>query len=198
MVENIKGKRELILEAAIKIYAQKGFQQSKIEDIAQEANVGKGTVYEYFGSKKELFEEMIKQSIEHYSSSVESQVRCASNSEESLKLAVKGHIEFCLEYRDMAQVFFHDHSWVDSEFTKWLMEMWEKKMVSIKAILEEGIEKGEFVPMDTKLVATAFLGMMEGICSPMILESEEVIPAHMAEDIVALMLSGIGTKKARH
>ena len=47
-------KEQLILEAALKLFKEKGFSAVKINDIAKEAGVGKGTIYEYYSSKEEL------------------------------------------------------------------------------------------------------------------------------------------------
>ena len=50
-----KDKKELIIEAAARVFAEKGFNNSTISEVARSAGVGKGTVYEYFNSKTELF-----------------------------------------------------------------------------------------------------------------------------------------------
>ncbi len=47
-------KRNQIALAALEVYKQKGFSESTVEDIAIQAKVGKGTIYEYFGSKEEI------------------------------------------------------------------------------------------------------------------------------------------------
>lgn len=52
-------KRIEILKAALKVISGVGFEGAKMEDIAKEAGVGKGTIYEYFDSKNALFLEMI-------------------------------------------------------------------------------------------------------------------------------------------
>ncbi|MDH7498134.1 MAG: helix-turn-helix domain-containing protein, partial [Syntrophomonadaceae bacterium] len=57
-MEERKEKRQLILEAAARVFSQRGYHQAKVEEIAAAAGVGKGTVYEYFDSKLELFQQM--------------------------------------------------------------------------------------------------------------------------------------------
>lgn len=54
----MQNKRETILLAASDVFSEKGFHNAKILDIAKAAGVGKGTIYEYFSSKSELFYEM--------------------------------------------------------------------------------------------------------------------------------------------
>ena len=48
-------KRKQIIEAAAQVFAQKGYAGAVVADIAIQANIGKGTVYEYFNSKEDLF-----------------------------------------------------------------------------------------------------------------------------------------------
>lgn len=44
-------KRDMILAAAIRVFSQKGYHHTRMEEIAIEAGIGKGTIYEYFSSK---------------------------------------------------------------------------------------------------------------------------------------------------
>jgi AcrR family transcriptional regulator len=50
-----RNKKEQIVEAAARVFAQKGYSGAVVADIALEANIGKGTVYAYFNSKEDLF-----------------------------------------------------------------------------------------------------------------------------------------------
>ena len=47
-------KRQLIMDAALQVFVQNGYEKTKIIDVAKTAGIGKGTVYEYFSSKEEL------------------------------------------------------------------------------------------------------------------------------------------------
>ena len=48
-------KKELIIEAAAQVFARSGYSNASVANIARHANIGKGTVYEYFQSKEDLF-----------------------------------------------------------------------------------------------------------------------------------------------
>ena len=50
-------KKEIILKSAFDVFIKKGFHSTKVSEIAESAGIGKGTIYEYFHSKKEIFEE---------------------------------------------------------------------------------------------------------------------------------------------
>ncbi len=65
---NIPNARERILKAAIKVFAEKSFEGSRIEEIAREANVPKSLIYYHFKSKNEIFEVMTTDFINEYKS----------------------------------------------------------------------------------------------------------------------------------
>lgn len=55
-----EAKRLALIDAALAVFSRVGFAAAKIEDVAEEAGVSKGTVYLYFDSKEQLFEGMVK------------------------------------------------------------------------------------------------------------------------------------------
>ena len=59
-------KRAAILAAAMEIFSRDGFHKARVEDIAAQAGVGKGTVYEYFRGKQDLYQEMFHVGVDSY------------------------------------------------------------------------------------------------------------------------------------
>jgi AcrR family transcriptional regulator len=55
----LENRREKILDAAIRVFGEKGFSAASVEDIARQASIGKGTIYLYFKSKDEVFENIL-------------------------------------------------------------------------------------------------------------------------------------------
>lgn len=77
-------KRLEILKAAMRIINQEGFEGFKMEDIAKEAGVGKGTIYEYFESKNSLFLEMLCFSSEQFIDGLENSLAKGSDLESKI------------------------------------------------------------------------------------------------------------------
>lgn len=80
-----KKKDEAIVEAALELFKEKGFAAVRIADIARQAGVGKGTVYEYFSSKEELLQRACSLSCNNTGESIDLIIR----SEEGLTNPVK-------------------------------------------------------------------------------------------------------------
>ncbi|TCT37851.1 TetR/AcrR family transcriptional regulator [Martelella mediterranea] len=57
-------KRSAILDAAVTVFSRKGFANARIEDIARQAGIGKGTVYLYFPDKESLFKSLVASAVE--------------------------------------------------------------------------------------------------------------------------------------
>jgi AcrR family transcriptional regulator len=57
-------KRQSILDYAFQVFMKKGYHNTKMTDVAESAGIGKGTIYEYFDSKKALFEESFINNLE--------------------------------------------------------------------------------------------------------------------------------------
>jgi TetR/AcrR family transcriptional regulator len=61
--ERTDAKRELIIECAMRRFAQDGYQGAKVQDIATELGIAKGSIFQHFGSKSALFLEVYKQAV---------------------------------------------------------------------------------------------------------------------------------------
>ena len=60
-MEKNADKRQEILDAAIKLFSERGFEKTTVDEIAARANVGKGTIYLYFENKEQIFFAVIKE-----------------------------------------------------------------------------------------------------------------------------------------
>lgn len=68
-------KRREILLAALKVFAEKGYEHANIEEVAQRAEFSKGALYNYFSNKEEIFIALLEEGFEDLSQIVESSIR---------------------------------------------------------------------------------------------------------------------------
>lgn len=179
-------KKEQILQAAIKIFAREGLDRGKIADIATAAGVGKGTVYEYFRSKDELFaalEETLADSMlaavaKITDSDLSPPEKIRRLLEQSIALTVGLHDEFLIItelFAQSARGLWHGSG------TSVLADMYAQYRQAVIAILEEGVASGDFREMNTAGVSTLLLAVIDGLIwqyvvlkdSPAFKQSEE-------------------------
>jgi AcrR family transcriptional regulator len=81
--ERKEKRREELIDAALRVFSRVGFASAKIDNVAVEAGMSKGTVYLYFDSKEHLFEEMVKSKMLPIFSAAESEMAAQQGSAEA-------------------------------------------------------------------------------------------------------------------
>ena len=189
-------KRSLILRAAVKIFSEKGFHDAKVEDIAQLADVGKGTVYEYFSSKTELFQEMFRAGMQFYLNSIDSEAAGKeATCRERLVKITELHLSFIMEYRELAKITMSEPMQFNQDFRKWMFEEKERKRKSIQAIIEEGISTGEFSQVNPEAATLALTGCMGALFGPIVFNHGKVDAQALLQPMLVVLFNGLLKEK---
>lgn len=151
-------RRTDILNAALKVFAQNGFDRATIAEIAELAGIGKGTVYEYFKSKKELFEDMIRHSVETYNKKLQNAVTKGNSVQEKLINFSIAHSEFMEEHIDILRMLPQPHM-MSEEMKQHMVQEKYKVFKLIESLIQEGIESGLFrKDLDKEITAFCIIG----------------------------------------
>lgn len=186
-----RGKRERILEAAQSVFARKGYYQAKIEEIADLAEVGKGTVYEYFASKQELYKEMFKMILGQYRAYVTMEDTAGITVKEWINHLLEMHLKYMLENRQHMPTNFGDMGGMDEEILSWMYDMRKESINRLTAVFQEGIDRGELKDIDPELGANLLTGMMRGITVPLLMEDTYDDPAQVATVVTDILFHGM-------
>jgi AcrR family transcriptional regulator len=185
-------KRELIREAGVKIFSQKGFHKTKIEEIAQEAGIGKGTVYEYFQSKEQLFKEIIREEMESFDAQIRQGIGQHSGTREKLKELMRQCIKTWQRFQPLIRSTMIETSLFDVPFRNWLIKQHHQRLLYIKEIVEEGIARQDIKGINGMLFARLFYGGMSFLLNPF--EEQQLQPAaieDLLEETMEYYLNGI-------
>ncbi|MGB9792275.1 MAG: TetR/AcrR family transcriptional regulator [Thermacetogeniaceae bacterium] len=195
MVLKEKPKGVLILEAAAQVFAEKGFYAATVEEIASRAGVGKGTVYEYFPSKDALFRAMLRAGMQSYLAAVRSRLKSPTSARGALEQIALAHAGFVREKGALARLIADEQIGLSPEGREWLWRMKERKLEAVTKVIARGIEGGEFRPVDPRLAAEVFLGVIGAICLPALLSwgsaSGGGPSASRADDLDSRILEGL-------
>ncbi|GAW92430.1 TetR/AcrR family transcriptional regulator [Calderihabitans maritimus] len=184
--------RSRILQAAIRVFSQKGFHNARVEEIATEAQVGKGTVYEYFSSKEELFYQLFKSCSDAYLKSLTQDLASLNSVGDRLEKIVYLHLKFIKNHRDIARIIFQEHHELGEKLHRWIWSKREEKLNIISNLLEEGIRKGELRAVNTRVAAQVFLGAVVSVGSTIAFAGDDVPLAETTTAIVEIFLKGVG------
>ena len=183
-------KRRQILDAAVRVFAHKGFHTSRVGDIAEEAGVAHGLLYHYFSSKDEVIETIFR---ENWSVLVE-RLRAVADSKEPAREQLRYVAAILLRtwshQPDVVRVVIREIARTPA-ITHRIGEL-VKPIEVIRDIIERGQRDGEFRDdLDPRIAAVVFYGGIDEILTGWVLDqtagSEEDVAA--AERTLVAMLS---------
>ena len=155
------GKYQQILDAAAELFAERGFEGASIQDIAQKAGVGKGTVYLYFKTKDDLIRQVYEYCYEMDIRACMEGVDEQKNTIDKLCRRMDNIIGYLLNHpreakiEQMYKVFFggrDSHSYYQEEMYQ-----------AINRVVREGIAKGELRDMPPSLLTRIYYGSADGL-----------------------------------
>src|SRR5438105_8505067 len=98
------GKRERILDAAVRVFAEKGFYGAKVSEIAREAGVADGTIYLYFKSKDDLLISLFEDRMAQINSALREKLATEPNALGKLRRFIEMHLELVETRRELVEV----------------------------------------------------------------------------------------------
>jgi AcrR family transcriptional regulator len=161
-------KRRLILDAAVRVFARKGFHTSRVGDIAEEAGVAHGLLYHYFSSKDEVLETIFR---ENWGVLVE-RIVAVEQSDDSARDQLRHVAAIILRtWRhepDVVRVLVREIA-RSPEMQARIGDL-VQPIESIRRIIERGRERGEFrADLDPALAAVVFYGGIDELLTGWVL-----------------------------
>jgi len=186
-----EGKRKIITKIARQIFSKYGFLKTTVDDIAKAARIGKASIYHYFKSKEDLFENVVEQ---EYQLLIE-KVKEAINKENTPKQKIKAYIIHRMKYlNELANVYsaLKDEYLEHYAFTERIRERhFHKEMEMLQAILEEGVEKGIFKIDDIALTTFAIFTALKGLEYPWSINTTIPEIEENIEKLLEILFNGI-------
>ncbi len=161
-MKSLKEQRRVeIIEAAIKVFGEHGYYKGKVEKIAEEAGIGKGTVYEYFSSKKEIFQQMLKHVFETYIEEAKNTASKKNSVRDKFIALLNYHWNFIsLHINAMEQIFFQFKN-ISDEINPYIVQSHKIMVDFLSEIITEGIKTGEIrANIDKEKAALIMLGVI--------------------------------------
>ena len=189
-------KRQAILRAAIKVFAGKGYFNSKVSDIAGEAGIADGTVYLYFKSKDEILHSIFDRAMEDFISEGKRELAAIADPAEKLKRIARMHLERLGADRNLAIVFQVELRGSTKFMQEFSAAGFAEYLDIILHTIAEGQKSGVFVK-DVKPVICAKIlyGALDEMVTNWILSKKQYPLAPMADEVIKVFFGGILAKR---
>jgi AcrR family transcriptional regulator len=161
--QNKELKKKQLIEAASRVFSEKGYYHTSISDITDELDIGKSTFYLYFRNKKELFFSCIDNIFENLWKEDFERINAEENIITRLSLRREAFIRVYPQIRDILQMMRGASVGKEEDIVKKYNGIYAKLVRPVKRDLQEGMERGVLPPGDPELLAYVLTGMAEAV-----------------------------------
>ncbi len=155
-------KRERILEAAAQLFSQKNYHEVMMDDVAGLVSVAKGTVYNYFGSKEELYFSIMRLRMEKLTISLQDKIKSETNTINSLRSFILHIYMFMMKYKNFFLMYQREFLKAENELCTELRKMENDLKNVLAGIIVLGKEKGFFRNIEEDFAVNVILGSIYG------------------------------------
>ena len=190
-----------VMDAALTLFMKKGFTATRVEDIAASAGLSKGAIYLYFDSKKDILKGLIQRSIVPI---IENSEHLAATMTGDPKTTISTVIKLITQRMNEPHLFAIPRL-IIAEAGNFpdLAQMYRDEVIErgfsvLEAILEQGIQKGIFRPMNSRLVIRNIMGpMITNLLLTNVFRFEDdpsVTPEQFAKSHMDILFNGLLVK----
>jgi TetR/AcrR family fatty acid metabolism transcriptional regulator len=189
-------KRQRILDAAVQVFARKGFFASRVSDIATAAGIADGTVYLYFESKDDLLIKLFDEVMGEHIEAARQELARVDDAAARLRVIADHHLGM-LGRNPALAVVFQVELRQSTKFMELFTASWLKEYFDIvEAAIEAGQQQGTIRPdLARKLATHAFFGALDAMVTSWVLSRNAFDLVELAGPVVDLFLSGARTSQ---
>jgi AcrR family transcriptional regulator len=186
-----------IIDAAARVFAERGFHGASTQDIADVLGVRQASVYYYFPSKEVALEMVCARGVEGF---VENAIRVTerkASAADKLAGLIQSHVAPLRERPDYVKVFLNERRHLPAESRRRIGRLSRAVERIFEDVIRSGVQRREFrAGLDPRLATLAILGMVNAVAS-WIGKSKGVTIERISAQFAALVLAGVARKRTK-
>jgi TetR/AcrR family fatty acid metabolism transcriptional regulator len=179
------GKRERILDAAVRVFAEKGFYGAKVSEIAREAGVADGTIYLYFKSKDDLLISLFEDRMAQINGALREKLGQEPNALGKLRKFIEMHLDLVETRRELVEVLTVELRQSSKFMREYKNPKFGEFLKILAGVIDEGQRSGELRDgISPTLAARAIFGALDELTLARALGRGERIPTAAVFDLL--------------
>lgn len=151
-----KTKRK-IFETSMKLFAEKGYDATSIEEITATVGVAKGTLYYHFSSKEEIFNFLVEEGVKLLKNSISIKTANITNSIDKIRAIVLIEMKVLFKYESFMSIIL-SQIWGTDARSQLCRKYVFEYIQMIEEIVKEGMNKKEIIQGDANVIASGIFG----------------------------------------
>lgn len=160
MPERRTTREDELLETAIRLFKEKGYHNTSMQDLADALGMQKGSLYYYINSKEELLWRLLERAMRVMTVHIDEIYVTDMPAEAKLRLALQKHAVTMMENLDLVSVYLQEYRNLPPERLQEALSIRKHYEKVLMQIIRDGIQSGEFRAVDEKMALFGILGML--------------------------------------
>ena len=157
--KNVHDMDHKIFDQSVRIFKQKGYHATSMQNIADAVGLQKGSLYHYISSKEELLFKIFERSTGALTQQLEAIIVSKDSPTDKLRRAMEAHLTALCEQLDIYTVYLSERRALSGRYHAKVRAEGERHARLLEQIIQQGIASKDFRAVDTKMAAHAILGM---------------------------------------
>jgi AcrR family transcriptional regulator len=183
--------RERILDAALLTFSRQGYHGTRLDDIVDASETSKGAIYFHFANKERLFLALVDQFADLLERRVLEAIEREQQGMARVRVALDTVVETFGRYRRPAKILLVQAVGLGSVFENKRADINDRFARLIEDHLKEAIELGDIAPVDTEIVAFAWMGAIYSVVIRWVTTGEPEQP-RIVDNLVPMLLRSVG------
>lgn len=190
-------KDERILEAAVRVFAERGYHGSTMAEVARAADVATGTIYLYFERKQDLLIELFRRHLAAYIESAVPAIRAQGPGPGQLRAVAASHLGFFDEDRDRAAVFQVHAREPDPVLAEGIRPTVARYFEVIADVIRAGVDAGAFrSDLDVRLARQVFFGALDEVVTGWLRSSRSYSLMSVLDPVSEMLIRAFAASEA--
>jgi TetR/AcrR family fatty acid metabolism transcriptional regulator len=184
--------RDKILQAALEVFAEKGYHRALVDDIVRASRTSKGAVYHYFPNKEALFLALVDEFSARLAEAVAVGIADAHGALGKVQAALTAGLETFARHRELARILLLESVSLGPAYQSKRLEVHGRFASLIQAYLDAAVAEGAIPPLDTRVATLAWLGAVNEVVIQWLYSGRPDLMTEAVPALTPLLLRSIG------
>jgi AcrR family transcriptional regulator len=184
--------RDRILQAALVVFADKGYHRGAVDDIVRASRTSKGAVYHHFPNKEALFLALVDDFATRLAEAVADAIGASEGALRKVEAALRAGLETFARHRELARIILLESVSLGSAYQAKRAEVHGRFAALIQGYLDQAVVEGSIPPVDTRVVTLAWLGAVNEIVVQWLHAGEPDLLGQAVPALTPMLLRSIG------
>ncbi|MGH7367922.1 MAG: TetR/AcrR family transcriptional regulator [Candidatus Rokuibacteriota bacterium] len=184
--------RDKILQAALEVFAEKGYHRALVDDIVRASRTSKGAVYHHFPNKEALFLALIDEFSARLAEAMATAIAGAHGALGKVQAALTAGLETFARHRDLARILLLESVSLGPGYQHKRVEVHERFASLIQIYLDDAVAEGSIPPLDTRVATLAWLGAVNEVVIQWLYSGRPDLKTEAVPALTPLLLRSIG------